>query len=285
MRSTVVLLVLASLSACNPPTESSAATEVPIAATPAALTFDGAGASEPASQVAHGKRLSHILGCTGCHRANLEGTLFNKDAPEMGKIYASNLTQAIPAMSDQQLEKLLREGVHPTRGDMWIMPSEVFQHLSAADMAALIAHLRTVKPSGDPTPPPELSAKGRAEVASGKMRPTAKWVAQYRTELPADLGDQHRWGQHLASITCAECHGGNLEGIADFGPGISTPNLDIAGVYNHAELTRLLTTGEGKTRKDLGLMTLVGKEHFSYLTPRERSAIIAYLKARAERPQ
>ena len=50
-------------------------------------------------------------------------------------------------------------------------------------------------------------------------------------------------------------------------------------------MTRLLTTGEGKTRKDLGLMTVVGKGHFSYLTQRERGAVIAYVKARATRPQ
>jgi hypothetical protein len=32
-------------------------------------------------------------------------------------------------------------------------------------------------------------------------------------------------------------------------------------------------------------MTLSAKSRFSMLTPRERSAIIGYIKARAERPQ
>jgi mono/diheme cytochrome c family protein len=99
------------------------------------------------------------------------------------------------------------------------------------------------------------------------------------------MGEAHRWGRHMASVTCAECHGGDLTGIPDFEPGVSTPDLDIAGAYSDAELNRLLTTGEGKTRKDLGLMTLVGKGHFSHLTQRERDAIIAYVKARAARPQ
>ena len=36
---------------------------------------------------------------------------------------------------------------------------------------------------------------------------------------------------------------------------------------------RLLTTGEGKVKKDLGLMTMTAKHRFSKLTPRERDAL------------
>ena len=284
MRNMIVLLaVAAALPACDRADDGSSRSAVP--PRPATLTFEGAAAAGPAARLAHGERLSWVLGCTGCHEANLQGSLFNSDAPELGKLYASNITRVIPTLTDAQLESLLRTGRHPTRGDLWIMPSEVFQRLSAADMAALIAYLRTVKPAGEPTPPPSLSARARADIASGKMKPVAKWVAQYKTEVPAQAGVEHTWGRYQASATCAECHGGNLEGIPDFEPGVSTPNLDIAGTYSAAELTRLLTTGEGKTRKDLGLMSLVGKGHFSRLTTRERDAIIAYLHARAKAPQ
>ena len=98
-----------------------------------------------------------------------------------------------------------------------------------------------------------------------------------------DVGEAQSLGRYIASATCAECHGADLTGVADFGPGISTPDLNVAGTYSDAELTRLLTTGEGKSRKDLGLMSEVGAGHFSFLTPRERAAVIAYVKARAER--
>ena len=64
-----------------------------------------------------------------------------------------------------------------------------------------------------------------------------------------------------------------------------TPNLDIAGSYSSEELTTLLTTGEGKVKKDLGLMSEVAKNHFSKLTPTERAAVVAYIKARVDRPQ
>lgn len=286
MRNGTMLLAMAGLSACNPSANDgnqAAANPPTVAAVPAALTFDGAGTTDRAAMLAHGERLSHVLGCRGCHTPNLEGMLFNNDSPELGKLYASNITRVLPTLSDAELEALLRTGKHPTRGDLWIMPSEIFQRLSDADMRALIAHLRTVKPSGEPTPPPTFTAKGRKTITDGEMKPVAAYVAEYRDKLPADMGAAHALGRYVAGATCAECHGPDLTGIPDFEPGLSTPDLAIAGTYSDAELTRLLTTGEGKTKKDLGLMSRVAKGHFSYLTPRERSALVAYLKARAAR--
>ena len=152
MRVVTILLAVASLSACH---ESSGQK----VGAPAALTFDGA-TGDAAAIRAHGERLSHIMGCRGCHDANLQGRWFNDDQPAMGRLYASNLTRL-------------------------------------------------------------------------------------------------------------------LTGVIDLEPGITTPDLDIAGAYSDAELATLLTTGKGRMPRDLGLMTLVGNGHFAFLTARERSAIIA----------
>jgi len=165
------------------------------------------------------------------------------------------------------------------------MPSEIYQRLSAPDMAALIAHLRTIKPSGAPTPPPALSATARKMIADGKLKPVEAYVAEYQKTTPPDLGPSHALGRYIAAGTCAECHGADLKGVPDFEPGLDVPDLDIVGTYSDKELEKLLVTGEGKTRKDLGLMTLVAKGHFAYLTPHERNALIAYLRARAGRPR
>jgi cytochrome c553 len=272
----IVLALLAP--ACSKAPEKAHAAQAP------EPTFDGALETKVSAEVSHGERLSHVLGCRGCHQANLEGIWFNEDSPELGKLYASNLTRALPTMTDAQLEALLRTGKHPTRGDLWIMPSEIFQRLGEADMKALIAHLRTVKPSGKPTPPPALSALARKLVASGKLKPTSAWIAEYRDKVPPDMGRQYALGRYIAATTCAECHGAELTGIPNFEPGVSTPDLDIAGTYSDSELAELLTTGKGKTKPNLGLMSQVGKRRFSYLTANERSAVIAYLKARANRP-
>ncbi|MEQ7874545.1 c-type cytochrome [Sphingomonas sp. ASV193] len=280
----IALALAPGLSACNKKSAEAAPARPLIGATPAGLSFDGAG-GDAAAMRAHGERLSHVLGCRGCHQENLEGAWFNEDTPDMGKLYASNLTRVLPTMSDAQLRRLLRDGVHPTRGDLWVMPSKVFQRLSEADVNALIAHLRTVKAAGAQTPPPAMSAKAKAMVARGEEHPESYYVAQYKQLVPVDLGPRYALGRYLASNTCAECHGPDLSGVPDFGKGVSTPNLTIAASYSDAELTRLLTSGQGRTPRDLGLMSLVGKGHFAYFTPHERAAVVAYVKARAARLQ
>lgn len=281
MRMGAVLLAIVSLSACNRPNSEQAKASVPAAV--AAFTFDGVAATGSAATLAHGERLTHVLGCRGCHTETLQGVWFNSDEPAMGKLYASNLTRVIPTLSDAQLESLLRTGRHPVRGDLWIMPSEIFQRLSEADVKALIAGLRTLKPSGPPTPAPAFSAEGKAMVAKGDLKPVSAYMTKYRTTLPVDMGAKYAWGRYLAENTCSECHGADLTGIPDFEPKVSTPDLDIAGAYSEAELTTLLTTGKGKSKPYLGLMSDVGKEHFAYLTTKERGAIVAYIRARAQR--
>ena len=83
----------------------------------------------------------------------------------------------------------------------------------------------------------------------------------------------------MVETTCTACHNNSLEGWPNF-----TPNLDMAGAYSKPELTRLLTTGQSKTGKDVG-MSEVARRQFAKLTPRERDAIVDYVLARANRPQ
>ena len=250
-----------------------------IAATSAAVTFDGADATEPAAKAAHGERLSWVLGCRGCHGTDLRGQEWDNDPKGYGLLWASNLTRTVPGMSDAQLESLLRRGEHPSRPDLWLMPSELFQHLSPADMTALIAHLRTVKPAGEASPAPVLGPKALAEIKSGEVRPAAALVRDATHRLPPDLGPATAQGRAIVAMTCAECHGGQLKG------GDDTPDLVAAAAYSRAEFERLLTQGLATGDRKLGLMATVAKSRFAKLTQGERDQIYAYLKARAERPQ
>ena len=129
----------------------------------AETSFDGAEVTDAAATVAHGERLTWTLGCRGCHREKLEGGSFFER-------YASNLTRELPKYNDAQIEKLLRTGVPRDGRELWGMPSEIFQHLSAADMKALIAELRTLKPDGKPTQPPKpWSKEAKDLMAKGEI--------------------------------------------------------------------------------------------------------------------
>lgn len=235
--------------------------------------LDGALAESAKAQIAHGDRLTQVLGCTGCHDKDLQGKRFYE-------LYASNLTREVPRYSDEQLKRLLREGVRPTGRDVWAMPSQLFQHLSEPDEAALIRYLRILKPAGQPTQP-RLPWAPDAErmIAEGKIKPAAATVRETKYLGPVDLGPRYALGRYITRVTCAECHGPKLEG------GENIPNLIVAGGYSREEFDKLLAQGISTGHRKLKeLMVKVARGRFTHLTPHERDALYAYLKARAERP-
>lgn len=248
------------------------------------LAFDGAGQPGTVDRIAHGDRLTRVLGCRGCHGADLQGQKWDDDPSEYGVMWASNLTRAVPLMSNVQLEALLRHGVHPVRKDLWVMPSQMFQHLSAPDVAALLALLRTLPPAGALSPPPVQGPRALAEIANGIGKPAATLVREFKGVLPADAGPGHALGRYIASVTCAECHGMTLEG--DRSGSDVTPNLIAAAAYSSQEFDHFIRTGETPGGRPINhLMVQVAKSRFSYLTARERQALYGYLQARAELPQ
>jgi mono/diheme cytochrome c family protein len=247
---------------------------------PAQLTFEGADYKDEATKVAHGKRLATVLDCTGCHGENLQGTNVTADDPNYGDMNAPNITLLLANYNDADLDQLIRHGKPKDGREFWFMPVESLQFLSDADFAALIAYLRTFKPAGDPMPPIKKGPEFLKDVEKGLYGNAQQQIQRFQRESPPDLGRQHEWGRHLARTVCTACHNSQLQGYEDF-----TPNLDLAGAFTPEELETLLTTGKGKSKPDLGLMKEIALSSLSKMTPQERSAIIAYVKARAERPQ
>jgi cytochrome c553 len=244
---------------------------------PAEITFDGAQASDEAAPIRHGERLTRVLGCTGCHGAKLQGERFYE-------LYASNLTRELPKYCDEQFGRMLRDAERPSGRIVWAMPSHIFQHLSDADEKALLAYLRTLPPGGIPTQPMlPLEPETKALIAKGVIKPEAQMVKGTKGQLPIDLGRQYALGRYITSVTCAECHGPKLEGDPT-GP-VKVPNLVVAGGYSRADFEKLITQGVPTGNRKLNeMMSDVAKYRFSHLTPHERDALYAYLKARAEQP-
>ena len=270
-----MVLALVLLGACNRDAGDDQAAVTP---TPAALTYEGADYKTEAEKVAHGKRLAIILDCTGCHGSNLQGTNLNDD-PKQPPMYAPNITRLLANYSDPELDKLIRHGQPKDGREFWFMPVESYQFLSDADANAIVAYLRTFQPAGEASPAFRKNADFQKEIERGLVGNAREQIAKYRSAPPVDLGSKHAWGRSLAMTTCTACHNNALQGWEDF-----TPDLDIAGTYSKDELTKLLTTGEGKKPK-LGMMGEIARDHFSKLTPREREAIVDYILARANRPQ
>ena len=190
----VLLLAVACQQQANPPQK------------PTETTFDGAQVTSAAATIAHGERISWTLGCRGCHREKLEGGTFHER-------YASNLTRDLPKYSNAEIERVLRTGVPREGRELWGMPSEIFQHLSAADMKALIADLRSTSPGGKPTQPPKpWEADAKEMIANGDLKSAQDTVSQDKPIAPVELGPKYALGRYITRVTCAECHGPKLEG-------------------------------------------------------------------------
>jgi mono/diheme cytochrome c family protein len=275
MRYLLLFLGAAAIVSCDRPESGESTSQAPVV--PAVITYDGSNSARQPDRVQHGKRLSYVLGCTGCHGDKLQGQNVTEKAPNMGDWWAPNVTLHMAKYSDAQLERLIRHGEPKDGRTFYFMPAESLQYTSDADLAALVTYLRTLEPAGDQTPSVRKGPLFVELEKKGEFAPAPQMIRRFQAEQPADLGERHRQGRYIAMTVCTECHNSKLQGFEGF-----SPDLDIAGAYEADELARLLTTGEGKVDKDLGLMSATARHRFSKFTQRERSAIVGYLIARAK---
>lgn len=223
----------------------------------------------------HGRRVADVLGCTGCHGADLTGRDWSE--PGFGQLWTSNLSRVTTRYSDIELEQAIRGGMRPDGSELWGMPSHIFTHLSDSDMGAVIAFLRSVTPAGTDHPRPVFEAGARAEIASGLLKSAPAEVREQGETWPPDLGAEHGLGRYIARATCAECHGVDLRGGTPY-PGASPrPDLRMVAAYEPEAFQRLLRTGVAAGDRELGLMSEVSRGRFSKLTDPEVEALYRYL--------
>ncbi|WP_260482188.1 cytochrome c [Sphingomicrobium flavum] len=271
MKKCVALLVSASLCACAQETSKSG--EVPVVEEDS-LSFDGADYADEAGKLAHGERVASMMGCRGCHGAELQG-----GQTGVGVTFdAPNLSLLLPDYSEIELEKALRGGVARDGRALWsIMPSAMYSNLSPADYEALVAYVRSFPPGGEAQPAFDPASMKRIASLDVIKKAPAEVMHARESGGPLSLGNATAKGRYIATTSCTECHGAQLEGFEGF-----SPNLDIAGSIERGKLERLLTDGTGISRPDLGLMSVMGKFRFSQLTEAEREALVDYLLARAD---
>ena len=233
-----------------------------------------------AASLAEGRRLAVTRGCyAGCHGAGLAGRVFMYQ-PGVGRLVAPNLTAAVRRYSDAELERIIRHGVRPDGRSVFGMPSDMFRGLSDADLARLLAFLRSQPSVRDALGPSvQLGPLGRLGLVLGECPPTAVLVrrdsaAQTLAERP-DEADTPGVGRYVARTSCTECHGPGLRG------GDGTPSLAIAAAYAPAEFRHFLRTGEAKGGRELRLMSDMARRRFSQLTDAEIGALHAYLRTLA----
>jgi mono/diheme cytochrome c family protein len=242
-----------------------------------------------AASIAHGQHLAvAIAKCADCHTVDLGGEQVF-DAPP-ARLIAPNLTRGAGGIggqfSDADWVRAIRHGVGPDGKPLLFMPSQVFAALSDADLADIIAYVKSVPPVDRMLPASAVTPLGRVLLLAGKF-----------PLLPAELIDHHApppvappagittaYGRYLvATGGCADCHGGNLSGgpvsgaPPDFPPAANlTPGGDLAR-WSDADIARALR--EGKRPDRSALSSFMPWKFTRYMTDDEIAALIRYLRS------
>lgn len=251
--------------------------------------------------VARGRYLVEgIAGCGNCHTPkgpqgdlpgrNLAGGMVIEEPAfrAIGPNITPDPETGIGRWTDAQLARAIREGIRPDGSVIGPpMPFELYRGISDADLAAMIAYLRTV--------PPVRSAVARSE---------------YRIPLPPSYGppvanvpgpaadDPVARGAYLAGPLghCTECHTPMLEGgrrdwsrrgaggqafPGPWGESVArniTPHRDAGlGGWTDAQIVRAVT--EGVSADGRRLFPPMGYGYYARMTPSDLADLVAYLRS------
>ncbi len=223
------------------------------------------------ASIAEGHRLAVIRGCEGCHGKQLQGTNFF-DQKGVARLIAPNLTHSVKRYSDAQLAQIMRHGMRPGGRGVFAMPAATFQYLTDADLAHILAYVRSVPAVDGFEPGLAMGPLGRFGVVAGKFRTQPQIISGW-LPLPAATDSLAERGRYLVQTTCTECHGAQLRGDG-FMP---TPDLRIVKGFSPGEFATLMRTGVAPGNPKLPTMSEVAKEQFSQFTDSEIAAVYAYL--------
>lgn len=238
-----------------------------------------------ATSVSEGARIAQLRGCNGgCHGDTAEGSVFF-ELFDGTRVIAPDLARIAAEYSAAELEGAIRHGVRPDgSGVIGIMPSEMFQHLSDADLGSLIAWLRKQPPREIKLPPSRYGPVARLMLMDLKRRYGGLLSAgfiDHSAPRVADSGDDPLIrGRYLALSVCTECHGADLRGNAEDG----TPDLAIVMAYSSKDFHKLMRTGVPLGGRKLGLMAEAAVFRFAHFTDEEVDSVYGYLRTLADVP-
>lgn len=231
-----------------------------------------------AASIAHGRHIALTRGCVSCHSS--KGELLDGDDFH-GGAYAPGLPALARTYSPAILERAVRHGIGVKGRALYSMPSYGFARLTDTDMAALIAFLRSKRVIEKKQGRSKLSLPIRWALANGDDAAIPAFVPKIaQLSFQGDADPAVRRGEYIAMTSCIECHGFSLRGDDPFNPpGKGAPDLLIAASYDKADFVKLMKTGKGVGDRNLGLMTIVAKGHFSHFTEQDVDDLYTFFQA------
>lgn len=241
-----------------------------------------------AEAVARGEHLVKAVGgCVGCHGEDLAGGPVIDD-PALGTIYSRNLTSGQGGvgaeLSDADFVRAIRHGVKPDGKSLVVMPSYDYQHLADADVAAIVAYLRTLPPVDHVIPDPTLKPLGLVLTVLNAL-PTfpAELVDHTLVPTAPAAGVTTEYGEYLVSVAgCSGCHGAGLAGgvVPGSGPDAPpAPNLTPSGELGQWTAEMFVTTlRTGVRPSGTPLAGDMPWREYGQMTDDELAAVFMYLQ-------
>lgn len=253
-----------------------------VATKPVSVTMDE-------TAVARGEHLvNEVSQCRFCHGDQLEGEIFLDG--ELGSyVAAPNLTSGQGGIgasyTDADWERAIRHGIGSDNRALVIMPSNFYAHYSDADLAALIAYLKSVpavdsdwaaRQIGFP-----LTVFGGLVAFDDLTRINAINHTAVGGEAPPE-GATADYGAYMVNVAmCGECHAANFAGIVGEDGPPPGPNLTPGGElgdWTEADFINTIRTGVTPSGRQLS-SDLMPWTSFSQMSDTELQAIWAYLHA------
>jgi cytochrome c553 len=171
------------------------------------------------ASIARGQHLaSAISKCTECHGADLGGRVVVEN-PAMGRWAGANLTKGkgspTAAFTDEDFVRAIRHGVAPGGRKLLMMPSAEYVNLTAEDLGAIIAYVKSVPATDKETLSSTLGPVARGLLLSGKLPILQADLVDHAQALtpPQVVAPTAEYGQYIAKVGgCIGCHGPTLAG-------------------------------------------------------------------------
>ena len=242
------------------------------------------------ASIARGRHLSRAISkCVDCHGEDLGGQVVF-DAMPMGRVVAPNLTTGRGGIAgnrtDDDLLRAIRHGIGPGGRALALMPARNYWHMSDADVASLVAYLRTVPPVDRELQPTGFGLVGRVLLLKGDLdgmfeAKAMDHVARRGATPPADTTAEY--GRYLAEIGgCTGCHGATLSGGTIPGaPPDTRPSANITpegiGSWTEADFFKALREGVRPNGTPID-STIMPIKMTREMTDQETKAIYLFLK-------
>ncbi len=251
--------------------------------------------------VERGEYLARAGDCVSCHTA-AGGAPFagglRLDTP-FGYMLSPNITPdpetGIGRWSGTDFQRALHDGVNKHGKDMYpTMPYDFYTNVTRADVDAIYAYLRTVKPVRNEVSVNHLDFPFDQRWTMGAWRELYFTEGTYRND-PARPASWNRGGYLVEGLGhCSDCHSprnllGGIEKSRDFTGAVIDGwfaldlRSDIStglGAWSVDELATYFKTGVARDKTTtLGPMAEVIRNSLSYLTDDDRRAMAEYLKS------